>query len=298
MSWQELSFDEVNVINALRNFDDQYITKLLQKSQWSPTAVGVACAKVKREIESYSSNSEAILYGVESQDLSSFSMSALKIELTAQVPTLMQIVSTSLTRDHSTVDEGYVSTLIAAKVLGSYNQKLSAVRYLNGIILHKGGAKDTCVTRLAACRDSVTPVSLRIKLDQMGKETKNIIKDWDKPRVNSSIVFDNVNPFVKPRHQSTSKTNKLYSMTHALMLLDRVPTSSLSDKPEKTLAQVTSEDILPNQCSIKEINSVFERILCNVWADGIEAMEWMRVPAPRHDNSKFTKQKTEFVSMH
>ena len=72
-------------------------------------------------------SSDLILFGVESQDLSSFSMSALKIELTAQVPTLMQIVSASLTRDHLTVDEGYVSTLIAAKVLGSYNQKLSEI---------------------------------------------------------------------------------------------------------------------------------------------------------------------------
>ena len=49
-------------------------------------------------------------------------------------------------------------------------------------------------------------------------------------------------------------------MKHALILLDRVPSSGLPDISEKTVAQVPSEGMLPNQHSMKEINSALELI--------------------------------------
>jgi hypothetical protein len=209
---QALTFDEVGIINALRNSDEKFMATLLKRDQWSPTAITVACTKVKDEIIKYSSDLGSLLYCVDAYQLSNLSLPSLTHEFVKKIPTLVELLSTFVSHRESDLtlqtNKEHLSTVLAC-----HNQKLPAVRYINGIILQKGGATDTCVTRLAATRDTVTPPTLRIKLDHMSCETKNVIKDWDKPRVNSCIVFDDVNPFAKPRHQSTTKTNKLYSMT-------------------------------------------------------------------------------------
>lgn len=95
--------------------------------------------------------------------------------------------------------------MIVSKILGIRNQKLSALRYLNGIVLYAGGATDICISRLQRTKDSVTPQRLRIKLTEISRLTPHLMKDWDKPCGNSNIFYDNVNPYVKPRAQTCEK---------------------------------------------------------------------------------------------
>ena len=77
----------------------------------------------------------------------------------------MKVVTATIQRQDTplSVNKDSIATLITAKMLGAYNQQLSALRYVNGLILAGGGAKDDCIGRFAASKDSVTPQVIRKK---------------------------------------------------------------------------------------------------------------------------------------
>lgn len=149
----------------------------------------------------------------------------------------MGAVTKLIENEHS--DTRHMAVTIVSKVLGMRNQRLTAHRYANGMILTSGGATKACINRLHRMGDCVTPQALRTKETAMSSLTSHLTADWD-------VVFDNVNPYVKPRHQTATKGNKLYSMTHSLMIKDRVPTAHLLGKPKVPLEELEPFDVLPS----------------------------------------------------
>lgn len=260
--------------------------------------VDATCKLVRSEISAYSSNiNNPLLQHTKPEQLLNFSLPKLLTEFTDKVPTLLNIISKVIHRgDDRPLRKDFIAVTIVAKILSTSNPKLSLFRYVNSFILDVDGARDKCLKRLACSGDTVMPQTLRLKLTEMASLTSILTKDWDIPRTASSIVFDNVNPFVKPRHQTSDKGNKLYSMCHGLMVRDRVPTAHLSGKPAKTMTELTPSDILPSDTDHHALRSCFIRILRNVWATSIKSLQWMSTEIPKHRNAKFTREKTEFVS--
>lgn len=255
---------------------------------------------MSNEIKSYcKEHSDALLQHSSASQLMEFSLAKLAEEFRDKVPTLMEMVTSLIQRpdnDKAAFQKQNVATTIVSKILGSYNQTLSSFRFVTSIILDAGGAKDSCIQRLATIKDTVTPQVLRNKLDEMSALTPLIIKDWDIPRVNSTIVYDNVNPYVKPRHQTQDRGNTLYSMTHGLMMKDRVDTSHLSSRPAMAISELSPADIMPGEIDRQLITDCFARILRNVWAENLLGFEWMKLDIPKHKHSKETRTRTEFVS--
>lgn len=292
---QDLSFDEVKFIEALRNGDGEFLLKRLSSRGFDDEIIASTCRTIIKEMQLYCSSADALLSRSTAIGLLNFSLPALEKDLRSKVPTLMDLISTIIQRNDISSRKETVAATIVAKILGSYNQTLSSFRYVIGLILETGGAKDSCMNRLAISKDCVTPQVLRKKVNEMAELIPILVKDWDKPRSNSTIVFDNVNPYVKPRHQTTDKGNKLYSMTHGLMMKDRVPTDHLSDIPSKTIQELTLDDCLPSVAQTQQIQDCFVRVIRNVWADNIPSMEWMRENIPAHKHTQYTSKQTEYV---
>ena len=56
-----------------------------------------------------------------------------------------------------------LAATIVTKVLASNNQRLSALRFVNGFVLNSGGAKHICILRVQKSGDTVPPQYLRKK---------------------------------------------------------------------------------------------------------------------------------------
>lgn len=295
---KNLSFDEIKLVHAIRAEDHSLIQKELVQLGLESLFASAACKKMKAEISAYSAEKNApLLQNTTPEQLLDFSLRALMVEFRQKVPTLLDVITTVINRgDKRSSRKDAVATTIVAKVLGTYNKRLSAFRYVTGFILELGAAKEKCINRLARSKDTVKPQTLRNKLTEMSKLTPVITKDWDLPRAASAIVFDNVNPYVKPRHQTSEKGNKLYSMCHALMVRDRVPTSHLSSKPAKFMSQLVPDDILPNHTHTDALRTCFVRILRNVWASNVSGLQWMSTEVPRNKYSHYTEKAAQFVS--
>lgn len=250
---------------------------------------------MNKEITKYAStSSDSLLYKSKPEELIEFSLNALATEFETELPTLMSVITKLSKKKNS--DNRCVAATIISKILGISNQRLSAYRYVNGLILNSGGAKDVCMSRFHRTGDCVAPRTLRPKMSAMSSLTSRLTRDWDATRSESSIVYDNVNPYVKPRHQTSTKGNKLYSMTHCLMMKDRVPTAHLSATPALELEQLKPSHVLPCESDKNCLDESFIRILCNVWSEHVPSLSWMKQDIPKHKHSRYTNQKTEFVS--
>lgn len=251
---------------------------------------------MEKEIAQYgSTTSDSLLYKSKPDELCEFSLLSLASEFDTKLPTLMGTITKLIGHKHS--DSRCLAVTIICKILGICNQRLSAYRYVNGMLLSTGGATDVCINRLHRTGECVTPRALRTKVSAMATLTSSLTKDWDVPRTGSSLVFDNVNPYVKPRQQTSTKGNKLYSMTHSLMIKDRVPTGHLSAIPALPLEELNPSHVLPSANDTRCLEESFVRILCNVWSQHIPSLQWMKQDIPQHMYSTYTTQKTEFVSL-
>lgn len=230
------------------------------------------------------------------KELMNFSLRELIGQLKKHTPSLYELVLNIVSNKRTDAKKDFLAATIVTKILGVFNQKMSAWRYVQGFVLDSGGSKDNAIHRLANSKDSVSPQQLRRKLTEISGLTNDMIKDWDVPSCFSSIAFDNVNPYVKPRHQTMTRGNKIYNMTHALMIKHRVDTSNHSSEPLKTISQLKPDDVLPQFKDYEVMTSCFERIIRNAWAENIPAMSWMAEKVPLHEHSTETACPTEFVS--
>ena len=108
--------------------------------------------------------------------------------------------------------------------------------------------------------------------------TPDLVKGWKE----SSTVYDNINPYVKPRHQTSSTGNELYSMTHGLMIRDRVPTAHLAGRPPKPLHDITPSALLRSDTNKDMVHEAFTRIICDTWAENVSSLSWMAKDISRH----------------
>ena len=288
---QNLTFSEVKLIDALRTDDNSYITKELAAKGFSESVIEVLCQDMQAEINKYSSNTSSKLYESSADELLRFSLVELVQEIKKSLPTLMTVICRLVEKKEHKERTQCLAATIVAKVLALNNQRLSAFRFVNGFVLNSGGAKDICISRFQKSGDTVAPQYLRKKVSEMSSLTSDLMKDWKE----SSIVYDNVNPYVKPRHQTSSSGNKLYSMTHGLMIRNRVPTAHLTGPP-KPLHDITPSTIIPSDTDKVMVHEAFIRILCNTWAENVPSLSWMAKDVPRHKYSSYTRQKTECVS--
>ena len=72
---------------------------------------------------------------------------------------------------------------------------------------------------------------------------------------------------MKPRHPTSSTSNKLYSVTHGLMIRDRLPTAHLAGRPPKPLHDITPSAILPSDSDKATVHEAFTRLLGDTRAE-------------------------------
>lgn len=246
-------------------------------------------ALIEQEIRQYSCKSESLLQDTKVVDLLKFRVSNCLEEFQTQLPVLSTVVTKSCSfniqqRGNTKKNIESISqvvTSIIAKILSTHNQRLSALKYINGIILKDGGAKDTCLQRFASFGDSVTPVSVNRKLDEMAEHATVLVNKFDTPSTNSCIVFDNVNPYVKVRQETATNHNKLINLTHAIAVKDRVPVQQLSGPPKRALSEIAPVDIIPNPDDITRIKALYTIHVLRIWSTYIPSLAWM---SPNEDS--------------
>ena len=108
--------------------------------------------------------------------------------------------------------------------------------------------------------------------------TTDLVKDWKE----SNTIYDNVSPYVKPQHETSFAGNELYSMTHGLMIRDRVPTAHLAGRPPKPLHDITPSALLRSDTNKDMVHEAFTRIICDTWAENVSSLSWMAKDISRH----------------
>lgn len=262
----------------------------------------VVSDQISDEITAYSSRSDALLGQTSPDDLVTFNYKKLYDEFQEVMPVLTSIVKDStcinIQRRDNTIKtfENILPTIvtIVCKILSTHNQRLSRLKYLNSLILKKGGAKDTCVNRFAHTGDSMTQRSTERKLREMSAAALERLEQWDDPQTDSCVVFDNVNPYVRVRQETAEHHNKLHSLTQALAVRFKAPTVN-SGSPEVYLTDICSSHLLPTPADQAQISDYFIVLIRNILASNIPSLKWMATDIPQHHNSQYSQNKSEVV---
>lgn len=258
---------------------------------------------ISKEISLYSSNKDSLLSKTGPNDLVTFDFKKQYHEFQQVLPLLTHIVSESCCinvkgRDNvkKTLDSIQpVIVTIISKILSTHNQRLTRLKYINSIILKKGGAKDTCINRLANSGDCMTQRSTDSKMHEMSQAALAKLESWDNPAADSCVVFDNVNPYVRVRQETETNHNKLYNLTQAIAVKYKVPTAE-NGPPDVYISDLNIDHLLPTDDDEQVITNYFNIIIRNILASYVPSLEWMAVDTPKHINSDLSQKKTDFVS--
>lgn len=238
-------------------------------------------------------------------ELPKFNMKDIHSEFTKTMPNLTNMItklcSLNIAKRKNTSKTGDsilpVTVTIICKILSTHNQRLSAAKYVVSMVLKTGGAKDTCINRLSFIGDAMTSKSTYRKLDEMASSINSLMAEWDEPITDSSIVFDNVNPYVTVRQETQSKHNSLNSLTQAIAVRDRVPTSHISNTPKYAIADIQPEQLLPTAHDTLVVRQRFVTTVRNIWASYIPSLSWMKADIATHKYSEYAKKTSEVVSL-
>lgn len=131
---QNLSFSEVKLIEAFRIDDRVYLQNELQGQGYGKLMIDSLCAKIKKEMSAYSQDPLSSLYKSKADQLADFSLADLVTEFTKKLPTLMGTILKHMQKEDNSKPE-IVAVTIVAKILTTHNQRLSALRYVNALVL-------------------------------------------------------------------------------------------------------------------------------------------------------------------
>lgn len=260
---------------------------------------------IQAEIRTYSSMSGSLLSKSGALDLPSFNLKSLHAEFKETMPKLSNLITKLCSiniekrkNTKKTVESILpVIVTIICKILSTHNQRLSAAKYVISMVLKTGGAKETCINRLSFVGDAMSSTATFTKLDEMADAIDTLIEDWDDPVTDSSIVFDNVNPYVTVRQETHSKHGTLHSLTQAIGVRDRVPTNHIPNTPKFAVADVTAEQLLPSAADTNILNQRFITTVRNTWARYIPSLSWMEAEIPTHKYSQYAGKTSQVVGV-
>ena len=298
VQFQEVTVDEAVGLQALRDGD---WTGVLESLSGAQDAVGQLMARqLEREMREYASRPSSVLRDVDVDSLVNFSLTRLRVDLEEHLPTAWLLAKSMCTRDKPGKLKTAESitpaiTVAVAKMAAIYSNKLSAMRYVTGISLASGGAKDTCVNRFASSYDSVKQATLLRKLDDLAKHGLEPLDRWKQEGRTFSIVFDNVNKHVKPRHQTATRGNEMHNLTHGIAILDRIPTARLPSTPRIPIANLTVADCLPSWTHDGLIRTKMAGVVRRVWGRLLPNHTWLWTDIGDHKYSDYSSAQTDKV---
>lgn len=220
------------------------------------------------------------------------------------MPTLTQIIVSACTKkDQENMKRKTLLSLTPAistvigKCVGIYSRKLSALRTLNSIILSEGGISNVTMNRMAKLYDCTTHQSLLPKLNVIASRFNIDLNRWVSHDHQFSIVFDNVDIFIKPRMESSFKTNTMYHMVQAMAVKDRVRTA-ISDRspPYINLDNIEPSDLLPSETDVSELSSLMVNEVLKVWSE-IDCLKGVKLPlvSKQHRYSSEMRNRSSMV---
>ena len=183
-------------------------------------------------------------------------------------------------------------TTTVGKCIGIYSRNLSALRTLYSLILSNGGVTDACMNRLARLSDTITHQSLLTKLNAMAQRWDVPLQRWQQ----FNIVLDNVDMFVRPRHDDSSKSNKMYHMVQAIAVKDRV-LPEIDHEPNVPIDSLKPADVYANQSDIAHLKQLMAEIVVQVLAE-MPALQNLKLKreSKKHVYSPLMTRKSEVVS--
>ena len=186
-------------------------------------------------------------------------------------------------------------TTAVGKCISIYSRSLPALRTFYSLILSNGGITDACMNRLARLSDTVTHQNLLGKLNELAGRWDVSLRTW--PQFN--IVMDNVDMLVKPRHDDSSKSNKMYHMVQAIAVEDRVLTQADDDsrQPAISIATLKPTDVYPDQSDTAFLRGLFINKVIQLLGEmpALQNLELTKKPK-HHIYSKLMSKKSNMVS--
>lgn len=186
-------------------------------------------------------------------------------------------------------------TTVVGKCLGIYSKRLSAQRTFYSLVLSDGGLTDVAMNRLAKLYDCVTHQALLPKVDSIASGFDRDINTWKQDGKQFSIVFDNIDIYIRRRKESSTSTNLMQNMVQAIAVLDRIISDSSRDHLK--IDEVQPGHILPSEDDSQTLKKLMADEVLRIWSD-IPVIKQLKLTSltDQHDYSDMMRKKSEMVS--
>ena len=135
---------------------------------------------------------------------------------------------------------------------------------------------------------------LGVSLLQLGPSPSPNPPSQQTPPSTYSIIFDNLDFFVRPHHQSTSEANKSIHWIHHMAVEDRVPTSHLSrDKPTQPLEDYDISKSLPSLETQHHMRREFTVLGTRILTEYMDAFKPLSSVVVKHIPHKYSATMSE-----
>lgn len=190
-------------------------------------------------------------------------------------------------------------TSVIGKCLAIYSNQLSSMKTFYSLLLSEGGTKDTALDRLASLHDCL---STRMTLNKLNGMAANYdiplrkMREEGRPYV---VVFDNVDKYIRPRHQSSTSSNKMVHMVQAIAVAERVnrsPQPHVPDEPEIQLEEINKQHLLPSTDDEASVRAMMVHQVKKAWRQHVPGLSWIDLDDQHHAATESTTLKSVVVS--
>lgn len=226
-------------------------------------------------------------------------------EFQDHVPTLTEVVRTACTRkNQADMKQKNVQSVTAAittvigKCLGIYNKNLSALRTFYTFLLSDGGLTNIAMNRLAKLYDCTTHQSFLPKLNALSSRTNFDLQHWIAQKTEFGIVFDNVDVLVRPRMESSNKSNNMFHMVQAIAVKERVVAQHTDRGPLVLVDDLKPSHVVPSMIDYTNMKRMLVNEVMTIWST-IPALQRLKLPieSEKHTYSHLMSKRSELVSM-
>lgn len=130
-----------------------------------------------------------------------------------------------------------------------------------GLILSDGGITNICMNRMAKLYDTTTHQSLLYKQNQMAARYDIDLAKWQE----FGIVLDNVDMFVRPRYETSARSNTMHHMVQAIAVEERVPPISESQTPTIAVDRIQPADVIPSLSDAQRVRELMVNEILRIW---------------------------------
>jgi hypothetical protein len=307
-------------------------------------------AVIKKELHDLcttKSSDTSVLRLKDEASLKSFSWSKLNEELHTRTPTLLRVLESIYEDDKGKLKKELPAIISAACTLISvHNREMSALAYINSIILLKGGAKKSSFSRLNATKICMSYQSTLEKANEIADNADTQLEAWQKKvwderqhelklledihqlegetepgSVTSSvltkaalevelqclrlqmhpgyyIVGDNVDMRTHVRHHRIGHGDQDAHMFQMAAYKNRVPANDLEAfHSQREIQTAPFSTVIPSEEDFATLSKSVAAHVAQTWIKYIKAFEACEVPEKHHNYMRYTKTKTERISM-